>query len=547
MSKFKLGERVTVDLNRKGRKKRPAPPAARDLHHGPLRRIEDPEPGLGTPEIMLIDCSMRWQDFGDDSALPGNDFPLPAGVMAYIQRGDLYAPYWDAFYLGEIPAVYRTVCFNKDSVKLPPFSGTEYRKIERGMPLPFRVSDNLNLNIKLGSRQFAVAQNGNWKQSAAAAARLLSAIARGAGPGVIDKLQHEADESNFATGQSICRATVVPQLWFTHAARDQRDLWRDYGLLKPRLAAGQYPLAVDSPLHFEPFDVRDFENFKVVKRFNPDNTISTFDASIEVIARQLSVLAHSRRCKIYLIPQSWRFQITYRQHFKDRWDDHHGNIIYEDFSREVSDSGYMPAFASPFVISGWETPASSAAPVYFPTHPSSLHAVSDTAYDPLAADDESLLRFMMQLSLWQLAAVNFAPHLTPTTPSTAPPPDSVAGPYAYADTHLVAQASATAVVTQEGTPAHLLVGAIEFSDSDDARYFIYRKTARTLDPVISIYSGPYDDPGYNRDVNPGAQCVLRITSAAYSGSYPANRFAWASGGLCGDSQWAYLMQPRWLT
>ena len=152
--KHKLGDKITIEVWRVRKATRRAVMAVAPApHYGAIRRIEDDE-NIGTAELMLLDCSMKWQDFGDDSSLPDNDDPLPPGVMCYVQRDDLYAPYWDAFYLDHISSIYRG-CFNRDSVKLPPFSGTEYRRIDRAMPLPFRVSDTLNLTVKLSVLTFS--------------------------------------------------------------------------------------------------------------------------------------------------------------------------------------------------------------------------------------------------------------------------------------------------------------------------------------------------------------------------------------------------------
>ena len=547
--KHKLGDRITITISRKARatgQRR----AARDLRHGAIRRIEDPAGSPVTPNILFIDTSMKWTDFGDDSHLEDSESPLPAGVMCYVQRdtSTLYKATLSEDRIEALASQFRIACFNKDSIKLPPFSGATYRTIERGMPLPFRGVDTLNLSIKLGTRRFQVREGSNLKKAISAEKRLERALAAtDPDAALIAALEQEVHESSIASGQSICREDVVPQLWFTTAERDQRELWRDYGVFQPKMQAGSYSISVDSPIHFEPFNIADTDNFKVVRRLNGE-AIGTFDAP-EVTPEKLRVRLSSKQCKIFLVPQLWKFVINYTQRCFDRWSDHQPveGVVIVEFSNEVTDSGYMPAMSSPFVVSGWETPI-NAGTFLFPNHPAYLHAVSDTAYNPQDLTDASFLRFMMQLSLFQREAFLFSPHLVFDEPHTDQPPSDPFFMF-YSTSGILAHTNATATVTQEGTPAKALVGAVEFSDDDQARYFIYRKTPRVVSPV-TIYSGPYDDPGYNNVVLGSLftpfNCHLRVVSADWTGAHPDNRWTWSEGGLCeSDSLWTYLMQPRW--
>lgn len=547
--KHKLGDRVTITISRKPRPTRKRAPA-RELRHGAIRRIEDPAGNPVQPDIMLIDTSMKWTDFGDDSHLEDSESPLPPGVMCYVQRdtAPLYKKLLTDEQIENLNAEWRTACFNKDNVKLPPFSGVTYRKIERGMPLPFRGLDTLNLSIKLGPRKFNVREGANLKKAMPAAKRLEKAMAaENPDADLIASLEQELHESSAAAGQSICRDDVVPQLWFTHAERDQRELWRDRGLFKPKMSQGNYSIAVDSPIHFEPFDLADTDNYKVVRRINGDN-IGTFDAP-EVQPEKLRVGLISKQCKIFLVPQLWKFVVNYTLRGIDTWSDRQpaGRVVDVQFGLPVSDSGYMPAMSSPFVVSGWET-SINALTFLFPNHPAYLHAVSDTAYDPQDLTDASFLRFMMQFSLFQREAALLSPHTIDDEPHTdQPDPDPLF--MFFEGSALLAFTNATAVVTQEGTPAKALVGAVEFDDDDQARYFIYRKTPRVVAPV-TIYSGPYDDPGYNNvlagDLLAPLDCQLRVVSADWTGDHPPNRWTWSAGGLCADDNlWPYLMQPRW--
>jgi hypothetical protein len=542
-------DRVKIQITR-ARRPTQARNSAPDPRFGPERRIDDPKDNAGNPNIMFVDTSMKWTDFGDDSHLEDSESPLPSGVMCYVQRDTaaLYKATLSDDRIDALAAEWRTACFNKDNVKLPPFSGATYRRIERGMPLPFRGVDTLNLSIKLGTRKFQVREGSNLKKATSAEKRLEKAqAAMEPDATLIAALEQEVHESSFASGRSICREDVVPQLWFTHAERDQRDLWRDYGFFQPKIQTGSYSIAVDSPIHFEPFNLADTDNFKVVRRINGDS-IGTFD-SPEVSPEKLRVGLGSKQCKIFLVPQLWRFVINYKLRGFDDWSDHQPveGIVTLEFSQDISDSGYMPAMSSPFVVSGWETPI-NAATFLFTNHPAYLHAVSDTAYNPQDSTDASFLRFMMQLSLFQRAAALFSPHTIEQEPHTEQPPSDPFFMF-YSGSGILAHTNASAIVTQEGTPAKALVGAVEFADNDQARYFIYRKTPREIEPV-TIYSGPYDDPGYNNVVTGSLLtpfgCQLRVVSADWTGTHPDNRWEWSTGGLCADNNlWTYLMQPRW--
>ncbi len=557
MAKFKLGDRVTIEVNKKGAGRRGGTKAARDTHYGASRRIEDPEDNEGTGNILLIDAAMQWRDVADDGHLvvsQGDANPLPAGVMCYVDQSQYFDGNTQNFYIPDLTdgkvalhaLAYQNTIFILNDVKLPPFSGTAYRAIDRGMPLPARGINTLNLSVKLGGRTFLIKEGNPLRRLTPAQTRLDAAIERGADDATIAALTQEVHESSFANATNICRAGVDPQLWFTSVERDQREFWRDYGIFKPRIASGNYLLAVASPIHFEPWDLNNADDYKIVKRL--DGMTAATIASPEVPARRLQINQASKRVKVWLVPQLWHFVITYTQHNRDLWRNIHDSTLNPVlYTTEETDAGYMPAFASPMVVNGWETPINGST-ADFTNAPAYLHAFGDTAYDPTDTSDASFLRLMMQLSSWWSSAFNLNNQHEPDQAAHTDPPGDP-GDFEYQETDVIARSDAVATVTQEGAPAKMLVGGIEYEADDDKRYYIFRKTARVVD-TVTIYSGPFDHPAYTPpSFFTGLAGLFVATfpfSAGFSGVYPDQRWAWTSGGLCGDSLWPYLMQPRWV-
>lgn len=542
----KIGDKIDIEIKR-DKPSRSKNQPARKKRHGPEPRIPDDRPSSVTPNIILIDAATEWLDFSDDFRLIGNAHRFPAGVMAYIPRLMQATFPLDEAAIAALADNYRSSFFSRDSVKLPPFTGTEYRKILRAMPIPRVAAEALNLTVKLNAR--AIPFNlANTKVATPAQVRLEAAIA--ANPqdaALIAKLEKEVHESAFPTATSICRENIDPQMWFTHAERDQRVLWREGAIFKPRLTAGGYKLAIEDSFHFEPFDLFDTDNFKITKRLAAESTPSTFDSE-EVAAPRIKVSASSKQTLVYLVPKLWKFELNWIRQLTDQWDDNLGlpnSVVQVPWSTPRSLTGYLSAFSSPLVLTGWETPI-NASSFFFTNHPAYLHAYGDTAWLRDDTSDDAFLRFMMQLSM-NLSGVGS--EIIPQDPSTPQPPQANAQPYHYVRTDLTAQSDATIAITQEGAPVGMLVGGIETADDDGARYRVWRKTARVVE-TDTIYSGPYDDPGYNNDFAGFTflppNCVTKLHSATWTGTYPANRWTWASGGLCAsDSLWPYLMLPRW--
>lgn len=549
MPKYKLGDRVTVSVEKKARRAAPRRPGVPGPHYGAIRRIEDPTDNLGQANILLMDSSTVWADGSDDFHLPGPTPPHPTGVMAYVApmgggnantRHALQMTDIGATEVARVAGVLQNNIFFKDDVKLPPVSGTTYRTLEHSMPLPSREIDRLQLAIRLG-RNIPVKAGNAMPPPIPAADRLAKAEAAiPPDTALIAALTQEVHESSFATATDICIGAYDPQLWFASAQADQRDLWRDFGTFKPRIQVGTYALAADSPLHFEPFDLNDTDNFKITKR-NAGAGFATFD-STEVPAKRISVSGRSKQVKVYLVPQLWRRQLTYHQVLVDRYDDNTGAIGYVEFGRDLSDDAYLPAWSSPLVLTGWETPPTGTG-IPVQQH---LHVSDDGAWLPSNTD---YLRFCMQMSFW------FGrPTTVPLTPSTSNP---FGGAFLWSFAILFASMSGHVTLTQEGAPAKMLVAGLEFGDSDEDRFFVWRKTARVAS-TTTLYNGPFDDPGY---YNPGAGTVYefsRVTSGpplsttidppgpTASATYPspAHTFTWTDGGMCSGSVWPYLMKPR---
>lgn len=564
---FKAGEniKITIKSDRKARVSQPKP---REKRYGASRRLADPDEGQGQPSIIFLDTGMTWT--GDLRARVIGLYPDGAGFMSYIPRSLTFGAFntsspeegifltaLDTTGINQHGNVNRSHCFSMSEIALPMFSTTPedvYRTINRPLPIPHRGIDTLELTVKLGSRNFALTESrSDWTIRTSAERRL----ERADDAEMIAGLQKEVAESSAPTDSNLCfagtdienqRQAGTLNLWFTSKDTDQRDLWRDYGIFKPRLPQGNYSLGINPTtpgIYFEPWSLTDSTNYKIVRRFNPDGNISTYADSVEVTPEQLRVSGNTRQTKIYLFPQFWHFVCTMDFHYVDVWTNNNPpathTLVWTD-SGHIN-AGYMPAFSSPMVRNGWNTPGFTNSTVY-DNHPSYVWSSSDGAWDPGDTSEANYLRLMMMLSGWQKRSG--AADIPPSVPHTSSP----GGGFTWSGALLQARANSTAVITQEGAPVGMLVGAIEFADHDDHRYFIYRKTARVAN--VTVYSGDYDDPGYNNSANTllTVDSALRYaTSASFSqvddspGVYSANRFTWQPGTLCtDDNEWgAYVL------
>lgn len=570
-----LDEVPKVTITVKGRKPAPASKVApRARRFGPFARPEeDLPPASAAPQLQLVDTGMRWTFFADDSHLDFADPPYPSGIMAYLKDLTMFAPELDEFYIGNMSNKFSTGCFTTSPVWLPAnFMGTAYRQVRRAMPLP-ELWDNgpVQLKVNIGGRPLEVKQGSDLKKSPTAQMRLEKAMA--ADPpdaGLIAALEKEVAESSFAAGD-MCRGDIpdplANQYWFVHSLADQRALWRDGAYFTPKIRKGRHRFSVECPLHFEGFDPFDTENFKVVKRFNPDTTDATFDSD-EVPCPKLAAPAGAGLVRVYLTPQLWKFEIAYTIYGVDVYEvdilpggpDHEPFTYVAGAIGPVTKTGYVPALSGPLAPQGWATPPDGGS--FFPNdgHPKHLWAYSNSAWDPADTSPESILRLMVETSDWYKLGEDFDPDILDGGPYFSAPPPITDIVFNYSGTDLVARYSATLRITQTGCPAEMLVGALEFGDSDDDRYFVYRKTARAAD--AELYNGPFNHVGYsNADASPAGVYLapqfpisssLSIIGFADDGVYPRPTmpdpaFTWQSGGLCGeDGSWPILMRPHWL-
>jgi hypothetical protein len=555
-----VGQRVSIQI----RTRRPAPGGRpgqqpRGTRKGPFARPDDDDAAPAVPSLVFVDCGTKLIQESDDSGLQGDADPLPAGVMCYVERGpECFVPdVEDDFYVDRLRQGYQQDCFNTDSVDLPPFSAPgEYRRASRGLPLFEGLEYAGDLKVVIG-RSYPVRKSPIFKKGRTAQQRLASEQAKPSpDAGKVAALTAEVAESDFPTGSNLCRADIVANKWFTHSEEDDRDVLRDAGILQPTdVPPGQYALRVTDAAHFEEFNIGDTAAFKVVYKLNPSQMdFASFDDSEEAdpADTRMSVEQSGKLTTVYLMPQLWKFSISYRQRLKDVWQNGDtSELVTVDWSRDFTDVGWTPAFSAPMPLSGYETPVNALTGSNFPSHPQYLHSFSRQAYDPQTTDPVERLRFMTQLARRHLHFLSTSPHVLPTTPST-PQPDAEEHPalYTYVRTELWAQDHGRATVTQEGTPARALVGAVALDPSNVRRqFFVFRRSARVLETPVTIYDGDYDDPGYYSDVSgSGSPNVLRITSFDWPGdAYLPPTFAWQDGGLCaGDSEWPWLPMPRWV-
>lgn len=575
-NKFTSRTRVTVTVPKRLPSSRRTSGVSGGLRHGPFARPDYDEGGSVSPNIVILDPSHRFRDFADYTGIRlGVPQPDAVGVMAYMMLGyesegaptvsnSLRLSVVDDSSIATLAIRYLGTLFNKDSVRLPPFSGVEYRKIDRAFPVP-SLKENLsvlNLKLVLSSAHYPITQA---KRAPAAT------------------LPDQVHESSYPTGQDLCRDQLVPQYWYTNAERDQRSLWRDFGVLGPPAKPGMHLVGLFSAVHFEPFDTADTDNYKVTMRLDDDSAATTFD-SPEVVPPKVKVGPGAPRVKIYAIPQLWHYVISYRERWQDGWYLHDGGVNpfgYTFYNRDVQDEGWIPAFCSPFCLSGWETPSNPFGHLHNSTdHPAKIHAYGDTAFDPTDLDhNTSELRFMQQLALWRAQGPRQPSPIAPGPPGLGPdglPPFPFGGAYDWypANTGVMARDSGVAIVTQEGAPAKMLVAGLEFGDDNLQRFKVWRKTPRVVGPPVVIYSGPYNDPGYsNKLVAPSYSGFAstshsvsnRITSGVWPGvgspttpatiigDYLDSHWAWSPGSLCtgdqggaaAESQWPVLMMPRY--
>lgn len=530
---------------------------------GPLVK---PEPSdlnpLARLNVVFVDVGMKFQFFalymfGITLTAP-DPSPLRSGVMAYVFNHDIWAPFIDDFYINNLSVKFQVTCFSRSAVWLPAnFLGTPYRFLDTGMPLPSEGVDVLNLSVKVGGRTINVMEGPDLKKKESAERRLAKALSTAEpDPALVSSLTKEVAESSMPSGTNICRADLpdpLPnQYWYKHSLADQRSLWRDSGVLNSRIQLGRHKVSVDCPLHFESFDPSDTDNFKVVKRFNPDETLATFDSE-EVPIGKLNTRSKAQ-ARIYLVPRIWRVQYSYQMYLTEKWIDPATfalpDVYFEGFLPATNEV-FVPAFASPFCLEGWSSPPY---PALFPSHPEYLFSYSNTAYDPNDISDASRLRLMTQLSVWWSIIEGAFPHIL-----VGPYISSQPGiQYVFSGVNLNARSSATVTVTQNGCPAKMLVGAVEFEDRDSDRYFVFRKTPRVVPAPEVIYDGPFDHTGYSNSselphfvymapLYPTSFNVAIGGSPPSPPSLPNPRFPWTDGGLCvTENLWPYMMRPHWL-
>lgn len=571
---LKLGDDVTIAIKTTASKKAKVSKRP-EKRYGPIRRIEEPDSGQGRLKMIFYDLSCEWIGFLPHISwvgVPsGNTRPNGIGVMAYIPLSagritvptsggvhnayvapatGIFCPDLSELYIGHHFNQYQQRAFDRLELGVPAVNPTEptYRLVDRCWPVPYRNVDQLGLTVKLGGRSFLLKESrSDWQPRLSAEKRLASAT----DSEVIANLGKEIAESAFLAGEFIDYSEITPNMWFVAEEIDQRSLFRDWGEFTPRLRRGSYSLALENSIYFEPFDMADTANFKVVRRFKDGGGLADFNDA-EVTPDQLRPSVMPRTTRVYMVPQFWHFRAEYTAHWVDRWDDINpdtpGNPSLPDVEipftipNRVND-GYMPAFASPLVRCGWNTGGTfegSGLPV-FVDHPSFITAWSEKAYDPEDTSDDNYKLLMMLISNWQKRSNTFDyQDDSPPGPSTTRPSG---GDYQWASATLRARSDGTIRITQEGAPAGMLVAAVEFEDDNNHRYWVFRKTTRVAD--VLIYDGPYDDPEYfNGALSLPVTTIshlLPVTSASYTPSnYPPNRWPWETGGLQTDGEWPVL-------
>jgi hypothetical protein len=532
---------TSITITAAPRKKQQQGKRGKEVRHGAFTRIEDdPLVVAAAPKIVLLNCGMTLDyrfagDFFQSFCYIQHGFSTDltfAGPMGYADfpaRLDLT----DAADVATWATRMRAYCFLRTNFNYDPdtFAGPLH---DYNMAVPFADATLAGVSVKVGSTSFPLS-GAPWTVK----------------PTATDA--HEIAESSLTADVQVCPAGPPDSFsakWYPF----QREAWRDYGILKPKKNG---LLAVESSgIYFEPFDMADTTNYKVVRAVNDDTTPGAFD-STEVVPEQLK----KGLCRVYLVPQLWKFVITYTRHRDASWVEIYGGEHVAAYHRyyhgdPVVDTGYAPGLAGPQPRGGWATTPGT---TRFSDAPARLLSALSTPWNPTDTSEANLLRLMMWVSYYHKITEGVNPQAgsgetVPATPTaTHVPPGTITGGGGGDE---VCRADASVVVTQEGAPVGLLVGVVEFAAADAHRYLIFRKTARVVESV-AIYSGAYDDPPYKNTFHtssgtvPDDLCTSQSMSftddtTAKSHTYPSVRWAWDTAALPCSGAWDYAYPLRLL-
>ncbi|HEX8090035.1 MAG TPA: hypothetical protein VF762_14335 [Blastocatellia bacterium] len=494
--KHKLGDRVTIEVNRRRGASQPGS-SALEPHYGAIRRIEDDERSRpGRLDIAVIDVATK---FVPRLYASNHRYWLYyEQIHSFVQSNDVaYCPF---DLLGDVGfrEYFQANCIaggslSGDAAVAKVDSGVYRRAFDR-WPLP--VDNPYGVSLFLNAAEEPLDRERQ----------------------ITNPLEIEEQAADFEEMYPPGN-TSNQNFWHKlHAA-----YWKNYARVsKPTIKRNSTYRIECSGINFEPFDPFDTTNFKVTR--------GAFDSE-EIPAPKVDLAKTKKRrntLRLGLFPMWWRFELTYYE-----W----AHALFFDvdnpgawYRKTVTQAGEIYARTSP--LAEWTSVENEEFNAYtFNRNTDELAGsavnVTITGLPPLGAlpsgywldnmSDEQILLFRdVGKMLFEFGGSDLAFEFTFSNGSDGWPNDPVLNPLEGAGSTLhdaVYRSDCTAEIAVADTPIGALVGAVEYNNE---RWNVYRKTAAIRG--ASIYSGPLDGlfagQGYDAVGDPAHKNIGMYPSSA---------------------------------